>query len=766
MTSMGAIVTPADGGPARVTDGRGLAVGMVETLTGRACSVNNRGEMVRVRGATLAADSFAICEKDDTDAYAWTAITPVTPAVASSSAALVMIAEADPSAVTEISFNGCFDATYLRYVIEFRLTLSANAQLSMRLRAAGTDESGANTYYSSVSRTAIAISNVADGTTGRTQMVLLTAPGTTNAEASGGMVVGSPFATAKTIVRSDVTALTTTPAALREIGGSARNATTSYDGFTILVASGTMTGNVKVYGLQDSPGDPGPSGYTDEDARDAVGTALVGDTGLAVVVDDALNTITLDLDATLSALAGYNTNGILTQTSADTFAGRTLTGTATKITVTNGDGVAGNPTITIPNSVTLVTPTIAATDFANMNHTHLGGTTGGTLTVAAIPALDSDLATFTLPASTTISAFGATLVDDANAAASIATLGLDADLATFALPASTTISATGASLIDDASTAAMMTTLGLDADLQTFALPASTTISATGASLIDDASTAAMIATLGLDADLQTFALPASTTISAFGKTLVDDADEATARDTLGLIAGDAGDIWVEKAGDTMTGQLIVRATAAGANTAPIKHQSGTVNSTAEAGAEEYDGSNLFFTAHATPGRGDLVTEYTFPLNADAGSPIGAAIANFFGASSAINLAGSSRYELEAHLYFLKTTANTVTYTLTFSSAPTQFSGKYYQSPIAGIGTNNPITGAGARFAATAACVLPVTGILATGVNHSAEIHCVFDTNAATNVRVNITSTTGTTTPLRNSFYKVRRLSVTGNYVA
>ncbi len=59
-------------------------------------------------------------------------------------------------------------------------------------------------------------------------------------------------------------------------------------------------------------------------------------------------------DATLTALAAFNTNGLLTQTAADTFAARTLTGTANQVDVANGSGVAGNPTLTLAS--TLVVP--------------------------------------------------------------------------------------------------------------------------------------------------------------------------------------------------------------------------------------------------------------------------------------------------------------------------------------------------------------------------------------------------------------------------
>jgi hypothetical protein len=53
----------------------------------------------------------------------------------------------------------------------------------------------------------------------------------------------------------------------------------------------------------------------------------------------------------LSALEGLAANGIAARTNTDTWAVRTITGTSGRITLTNGDGVSGNPTIDLASGV-------------------------------------------------------------------------------------------------------------------------------------------------------------------------------------------------------------------------------------------------------------------------------------------------------------------------------------------------------------------------------------------------------------------------------
>lgn len=96
----------------------------------------------------------------------------------------------------------------------------------------------------------------------------------------------------------------------------------------------------------------------------------------------------LSLDTTLQALAAIDsTAGLLTQTGVDTFTKRTLTGTANEITATNGDGVSGNPTLSLPTALTFTGKTVTGGTFSSPSLTTPTITTSYTLNIGSDSAV-------------------------------------------------------------------------------------------------------------------------------------------------------------------------------------------------------------------------------------------------------------------------------------------------------------------------------------------------------------------------------------------
>lgn len=202
---------------------------------------------------------------------------------------------------------------------------------------------------------------------------------------------------------------------------------------------------------------------------------------------------------------------------------------------------------------------------------------------------------------------------------------------------------------------------------------------------------------------------------------------------------------------------------------APLTFTSGTSLTTQTAGAMEYDGVNMYVTPESTSGRGAIGAYQQFILAAD-GAAIGPTIANYFGTTSAVNLLASSYYDIECFCYFLKTTAGTLTWAPTVSSAATLFHGYYESTPDTGF-TTTVITAGLLTFEATqqtaTTAAFAVSGSKTTAVFHLAKFKIKLITNAACNFRLNVTQSAGTITPKAGSYYIVRRVVTNaGNYVA
>jgi hypothetical protein len=141
------------------------------------------------------------------------------------------------------------------------------------------------------------------------------------------------------------------------------------------------------------------------------------------------------------------------------------------------------------------------------------------------------------------------------------------------------------------------------------------------------------------------------------------------------------------------------------------------------------------------------------------GTAIGPAITNF--GLPTVSLAANAVYELVYDIFYIKTTAGNIIYTLVGTANFITANGSYVQTPIAGLqgsaaaaaitSANSAITGPSITF--------PNTGTLAIFEHHATISFFIRTGTTATNMYLAVTSSAGTIRPSVNSYYKLTRIS-------
>ena len=126
---------------------------------------------------------------------------------------------------------------------------SASQNQTMRLRVSGADNSTSNYYWSGYYNASNSTSLVGEGAGAQTSFEY----GYMNSTSSSGLWtinIANPFATLITTYRNNGVRWDTTGSQLYGNAG-VFNQTTSFTGLTIFPVSGTITGTIKVYGMNE-----------------------------------------------------------------------------------------------------------------------------------------------------------------------------------------------------------------------------------------------------------------------------------------------------------------------------------------------------------------------------------------------------------------------------------------------------------------------------------------------------------------------------------
>jgi len=170
-------------------------------------------------------------------------IVPSSVAVGSGTGSASALGTVTFTTVSSVSLNDVFSSTYENYAILLNITSATIADaILMRLRVSGSDNSSSNYYWSLIYQNfSGATSPLGANSNGLTTSFRV---GYSSSTTRAFIQLLSPFATSQTSFNSDAGNHNNDFA----LNGGNTSVTTSYTGFTIIPASGTLTGTLSVYG--------------------------------------------------------------------------------------------------------------------------------------------------------------------------------------------------------------------------------------------------------------------------------------------------------------------------------------------------------------------------------------------------------------------------------------------------------------------------------------------------------------------------------------
>lgn len=165
-----------------------------------------------------------------------------------STPALAKISSTTFTTSSSQSFNNVFSATYLNYVVVFDIISTNDTDIKFRWRVSAADNTTSN-YSWTQAGTFAATGTFGGGATNNDSSARFTGSNAVNSQKFGSYTFFNPFATATSGFTGSAIFSSGTANYNGSVIGMGFNGTTSFDGFTLFPAAGTMTGTVKIYGV-------------------------------------------------------------------------------------------------------------------------------------------------------------------------------------------------------------------------------------------------------------------------------------------------------------------------------------------------------------------------------------------------------------------------------------------------------------------------------------------------------------------------------------